>query len=61
MNTALVSPSFPSLMFYAASLVLVMWTVDVARRPLGLFDAWVLGSVKLNDKSIWVGDIDIPP
>src|ERR1019366_1698883 len=47
MNTALVSPSFPTLMLYAASLVLVMWTiVDVARRP-----SYVL---PIKRKAIWI-------
>jgi len=47
MNTALVSPSFPALMLYAASLVLVMWTViDVARRP-----SYVL---PIKRKAIWI-------
>ena len=51
MNTALISPSFPTLMLYAASLVLVMWTiVDVARRPSSDLPsrrkvAWIIGSV----------------
>ena len=32
MNTALISPSFPTVVLYAASFILVMWTVvDVAR------------------------------
>ena len=51
MNTALVSPSLPALMLYAASLVLVMWTVfDVARRPRRDLPPqrkalWIAGSV----------------
>jgi hypothetical protein len=51
MNTALVSPSFPTLALYAASLILVMWTVvDVARRPPGDLPPrrkvlWITGSV----------------
>ena len=51
MNTALVSPSFPTLMLYAASLVLVMWTViDVARRssdvlPIKRKAIWIIASV----------------
>ena len=47
MNTALVSPSFPTLMLYAASLVLVMWTViDVARRPSDV--------LPIKRKAIWI-------
>jgi hypothetical protein len=51
MNVALVSPSLPTVLLYAASLVLVMWTVvDVVRRPAyvlspGRKAVWILGSV----------------
>lgn len=51
MNTALVGPSFPTLVLYAASLVVVMWTVvDVARRPRSNLPTrrkalWITGSV----------------
>jgi cytochrome c oxidase assembly factor CtaG len=51
MNTALVSPSLPTIVLYAASFVLVIWTVtDVARRPsselpTGRKAAWIIGSV----------------
>ncbi len=51
MNTALVSPSLPALMLYAASLILVMWTVvDAARRPRSDLPPqrkalWIAGSV----------------
>ena len=35
MQTALISPSFPTVLLYAASFILVMWTVvDAARLPL---------------------------
>jgi hypothetical protein len=50
-NLALVSPTTPTLLLYAVSLVLVMWTVvDVARRPSselppGKKAAWIIGSV----------------
>jgi hypothetical protein len=50
MTTALVSPSLPTLLIYAASLVLVMWAViDVARRPAGELSTgrkviWIVGS-----------------
>jgi hypothetical protein len=50
MTSALISPSTPTLFIYAASLVLVMWTViDVARRPssqlpLKAKTAWIAGS-----------------
>jgi hypothetical protein len=49
MTTALVDPGFPTLLVYAASLVLVVWAVtDVARRPSGLLSlgkktAWIAG------------------
>jgi hypothetical protein len=51
MNAALISPSFPTVLLYAASLVLVMWTVvDVIRRPTRALPtnrkaAWILGSL----------------
>jgi uncharacterized membrane protein YqjE len=51
MNTALVTPSFSTLVLYAASLVLVVWTVyDVTRRPAYVLPsrrkaAWIIGSV----------------
>ena len=51
MNAALVSPNTPTLLLYAVSLVLVMWTVvDVARRPNSELPprnkaAWIIGSV----------------
>ena len=51
MNTALISPSFPTVLLYAASFILVMWTVvDVARRPSSDLPprrkaAWIIGSV----------------
>jgi hypothetical protein len=51
MNPALISPNTPTLLLYAISLVLVMWTVvDVTRRPnseLPLRNKviWILGSV----------------
>jgi hypothetical protein len=51
MNTALVSPSFSTLLLYAVSLVLVLWTIiDVTRRPLHVLPAkrkalWIIGSV----------------
>ena len=51
MNAALISPSFPTVLLYAASLVLVMWTVlDVTRRPTYALPAkrkaaWIIGSV----------------
>ena len=51
MNTALISPSFLTVVVYAASFVLVMWTVvDVARRPSSYLPprrkaAWIIGSV----------------
>ena len=51
MSTALISPSFPTLLLYAASFILVMWTVvDVARRlssdlPSRRQAAWIIGSV----------------
>jgi hypothetical protein len=50
-NPAFVSPSAPTLLLYAVSLVLVMWTVvDVARRPNSELPsrnkaAWIIGSV----------------
>jgi len=50
MNPALISPSAPTLIIYAASLVLVMWTViDVSRRPRSQLSpkaktAWIVGS-----------------
>jgi hypothetical protein len=49
-NAALISPSLPTVLVYAVSLVLVMWTVvDVARRPPHELAprnkaAWILGS-----------------
>jgi hypothetical protein len=51
MTVALVNPGFPTFLLYAASLVLVMWTViDVIRRPTYVLPArrkvaWILGSV----------------
>jgi uncharacterized membrane protein YeiH len=51
MNTALVSPSYLTIVVYAASFILVMWTVvDVARRPSSYLPprrkaAWIIGSV----------------
>ena len=51
MNTALISPSFPTVLLYAATFILVMWTVvDVARRPSSDLPprrkaAWIIGSV----------------
>lgn len=50
MNPALISPSTPTLIIYAASLVLVMWTViDISRRPSSQLSpkaktAWIVGS-----------------
>jgi uncharacterized membrane protein YqjE len=50
-TVALVSPSLPTVLLYALSLVLVMWTVvDVVRRPIYLLSpgrkmAWIAGSV----------------
>ena len=50
MTTALISPSVPTLVVYAASLVLVMWAVtDAARRPSDQLPvrnktAWIVGS-----------------
>jgi hypothetical protein len=50
-TVALVSPSLPTVLLYAASLVLVMWTViDVIRRPTYVLSAgrkavWIIGSV----------------
>jgi cytochrome c oxidase assembly factor CtaG len=51
MDTALISPSFPTVLLYAGSFILVMWTViDVARRPSSDLPsrrkaAWIIGSV----------------
>jgi cytochrome c oxidase assembly factor CtaG len=51
MNAALVSPSFPTVVLYVASLVVVMWTVvDAARRPPSALPPrrkalWITGSV----------------
>ena len=51
MNAALVSPSFPTVVLYVASLVVVMWTVvDAARRPPIALPPrrkvlWITGSV----------------
>jgi len=51
MNVALVSPSFPMVLLYTASFVLVAWTVvDVTRRPAYALPAkrkaaWIIGSV----------------
>jgi hypothetical protein len=51
MNAALVDPSATTLVLYAASLVLVTWTVvDVVRRPSYAMSirrkaAWIIGSV----------------
>jgi hypothetical protein len=48
MNTALVSPSFPTLALYAASLILVIWAVaDVVRRPSA--------SLPPLRKALWIG------
>jgi len=50
MITALVAVSYPTLLIYGASLVLVMWAVvDLARRPAhqlspGRKAVWMLGS-----------------
>jgi hypothetical protein len=50
MTTALVSPSTPALIVYAASLVVVVWAVaDAARRPASQLPTnrklgWILGS-----------------
>jgi chromate transport protein ChrA len=50
MNPALISPSMPTLLIYAASLVLVVWTViDISRRPNTQMSpkaktAWIVGS-----------------
>jgi hypothetical protein len=50
-NPAFVSPNTSTLLLYAVSLVLVMWTVvDVARRPSSALSprskvAWIIGSV----------------
>jgi hypothetical protein len=47
MNTALVSPSTPTLFLYIISLVLVVWTVyDVARRPQS--------ELPLRNKALWI-------
>ena len=47
MNVALVNPSLPTALLYAASLVLVVWTVvDVVRRP-----TYVL---PVNRKVVWI-------
>ena len=51
MTVALISPTLPTVLLYAASLVLVMWTViDVIRRPTYVLSpgrkiAWIIGSV----------------
>jgi hypothetical protein len=51
MNAALVSPNALTLFLYAASLVLVMWTViDVVKRPSDVLPprrkaVWIIGSV----------------
>jgi hypothetical protein len=51
MTVALISPSLPTVLLYAVSLVLVMWTVvDVSRRPTHVLPAgkkvgWIVGSV----------------
>jgi len=51
MNTALVSPSLPTFVLYAASLLVVMWAVvDVTRRPPSVLPPrrkalWIAGSV----------------
>jgi chromate transport protein ChrA len=50
MNPALISPSTPTLIIYAASFVLVMWAViDISRRPSSQLSpkakmAWIAGS-----------------
>jgi hypothetical protein len=50
-SLALASVSAPTLLLYAVSLVLVMWTVmDVVRRPSSVLPrrnkaAWIIGSV----------------
>jgi hypothetical protein len=51
MTVAIVSPSLPTVLLYAVSLVLVMWTVvDVIRRPTYVLPArrkavWIIASV----------------
>lgn len=51
MNAALISPSFPTVLLYAVSFLLVMWTVvDVMRRPTSALPAkrkaaWIIGTV----------------
>jgi hypothetical protein len=51
MTVALISPSLPTVLLYAVSLVLVVWTViDVTRRPTDVLAsgrkvAWIVGSV----------------
>jgi hypothetical protein len=51
LSPALVNPSTPTVLLYAVSLALVLWTViDVSRRPKGELPlrnkvAWILGSV----------------
>jgi hypothetical protein len=51
MTVALVSPSLPTVLLYAVSLVLVMWTVvDVIRRPTYVLPTrrkavWIIASV----------------
>lgn len=51
LNSALFSPSTPTVLLYVVSLVLVMWTmIDVARRPayelpLSNKAMWIVGSV----------------
>jgi hypothetical protein len=51
MTIAFVGFSFPTMLVYGASLVLVMWAVyDMARRPAnqlapGRKAAWILGSI----------------
>jgi hypothetical protein len=50
MNEALIGGSFPTIVVYASSLVVVMWAVfDMARRPTSELPApkkaaWVIGS-----------------
>jgi uncharacterized membrane protein YqjE len=51
MTVALITPSLPTVLLYAVSLVVVIWTVvDVIRRPIyvltsGRKVAWIVGSV----------------
>jgi hypothetical protein len=51
MNAALINPSFPTVLLYAVSLMLVMWmVVDVIRRPTRVLPArrkvvWIICTV----------------